>query len=140
MKIELTCSYCESVLRVDAIHAGKQLSCPTCQNLIPIPAESLEEPKFQSYGPPRPEGGYPQYESRDDRHSSDSTSLAIGILGMIFSFTCFCLFPVWILMNSYGMYLAFQMQGRGRKAAIITNGIALAMESFWVLSYIGSLF
>lgn len=38
MNIELSCISCESVLSVDAIHAGKQLRCPTCGQINSIPA------------------------------------------------------------------------------------------------------
>jgi hypothetical protein len=37
MKIEVTCGNCQSVLRVDGQHAGKQLRCPTCGSLCNIP-------------------------------------------------------------------------------------------------------
>jgi len=37
MKIEVTCSNCRSILRVDVIHAGKQVRCPACDYLTLIP-------------------------------------------------------------------------------------------------------
>lgn len=37
MKIELTCPQCQSVLRLDAEHAGKLARCPVCSELIKIP-------------------------------------------------------------------------------------------------------
>ena len=37
MKIEVTCSNCQSVLRVASEHSGKQLRCPTCGTLCNIP-------------------------------------------------------------------------------------------------------
>ncbi len=37
MKIELTCPQCQSVLRLDAEHAGKLALCPVCSELVEIP-------------------------------------------------------------------------------------------------------
>ena len=37
MKIEVTCSNCQSVMRVANEHEGKQLRCPTCGTLCNIP-------------------------------------------------------------------------------------------------------
>ena len=37
MKIDLECTICRSVLRVDAEHAGKQLRCPNCGGITSIP-------------------------------------------------------------------------------------------------------
>ena len=38
MPIELTCSNCQTVMRVAEEHAGKNVKCPTCKTVVPIPA------------------------------------------------------------------------------------------------------
>ena len=43
MAIDLSCSSCQSVLRVAEEHAGKKVRCPNCGNLTLIPAQSTTQ-------------------------------------------------------------------------------------------------
>ena len=140
MKIEIGCSECQSILRVDEEHRGKQLRCPVCKHLNPIPGGFVD-----AEGTPHPPerndsaGDYPpvSYDSSptsQSRSSELSTSIILGIIGIVMNASCGgCLFPVLFLLNVYGLIIAFNATGGARQAAMILNGVALAMSGFWIL-------
>ncbi len=145
MKIEITCSHCEAVLRVGSEHAGKQLRCPTCQNLLPIPSEpsiSAEVPvepvqpsrfsgAMDDFPQPTPHYIHPQVA---ESTSQLNISLVFGIAGIILNFGCSCLIPVFVVLNCIGIFWAIQSPSHPlRTAALITNGIALAIAAFQFL-------
>lgn len=137
MKIELTCSSCQSVLRVDAEHAGKQLRCPTCQGLTQIPAAntstSASDSKPSKFNSPmqdwkEPANHYPiQAPVAASQSSGEVISLVFGIMGIFLNFGCGCLFPVWLVLNLYGLYLGYYANGNLRTAALILNAISIAV-------------
>ncbi len=82
MKIDLECTICRSVLRVDAEHAGKQLRCPNCGGITSIPFQtdpSLADETGSESTPPtgdaiptapyRPDQNRPQYRHPIPPHS-----------------------------------------------------------------------
>ena len=134
MKIEVTCQFCHSLLRVDEEHAGKQLRCPTCNNLSPIPQNSIDE-KFKrpldDFEEPQPEYINPHPSAKP---SQGVEPLIFGILGIVLNIGCGCLFPMWFVLNLFGLYMSIRSDGKYRLAAIITNSIALAIGGFWILT------
>lgn len=149
MKIELTCSSCQSVLRVDAVHAGKQLRCPTCQGLTHIPAVSKSTSASDStpskFNSPMQDwtdqvqlhvGQAPVAASQS---SGEVISLVFGIMGIFLNLGCSCLFPVWLILNLYGLYLGYQSDGNLRKAALIMNAISIAIGALMAFRFVLSL-
>ena len=133
MKIEVNCAHCQSILRVAAEHAGKQLRCPTCGNLSQIPADPTADrfkQPLDDYEEPQPAYINATYEVQP---SQGTEALIFGILGIVFNFGCGCLFPLWFVMNLFGLYLSIKTNGSYRTAAIVTNSIALAIAGFWLL-------
>ena len=142
MKIELTCPYCEAVLRVDAEHAGKQLRCPTCQSLVPIPTEfnagTTDQSEYQQ--PSEDFSSQPTYinpQVNSASSSEETLSLTLGILGIIMNIGCGCLFPVWIILNLIGLFKGIASNGPMRTACIVTNGIGLGIAGLHLVSIFG---
>lgn len=161
MKIELTCPHCESVLRVDDIHAGKQLRCPNCQNLTSIPAVSStpsEEPSTPSEEPTigqipsheKPVEHSPYSQPMEDfaqapphyinptgnfDKGSETNSLVLGIVGIFMNAFCCggCGAPIWIVLNIVGLSMALKSDGPMRTACIITNVLSLIIGSIRLL-------
>ncbi len=137
MKIELTCPSCQTVLRVDAEHAGKQLRCPTCQGLTQIPVASTSTSANDStpskYNSPMQDWKDPADPYRiqspvpASQSSGEVISLVFGIMGIFLNFGCGCLFPVWLILNLYGLYLGYRSNGNLRTAALILNAISIAV-------------
>ena len=163
MKIEVTCAHCNSLLRVDAMHAGKQMRCPTCNNLSPIPEidtsvedetgfndeagggnASFRKAGFEDDRFSRPPADVEQPQpaflnsTMTAARSGSSEALVIGILGIVLNFGCGCLFPVWFVLNLFGLYLAIRHGDKYKKAGIVTNVIALAISGFWLLRMLWS--
>lgn len=146
MKIELTCPHCESVLRIDAGHAGKQARCPSCQNLTLIPSDSAPVEETIPYAkqlPPEDDSPYsppPEYvnASPPQQVSTDDTiSLVLGIVGIVMNIGCGCLFPAWLVLNLIGFYKAMGIYGPMKTACIVTNGIGLALGLFKFIWFFG---
>ncbi len=142
MKIELNCAFCSTVLRVDQEHSGKQVRCPSCQGLTRIPEITDAELATSGPGATRPASRYqapmsdwkqpiPDYatpfspSSPNGRSSRDIVSLVLGIGGIFLNVGCSCLFPVWLILNVYGLFMAVRSKGPFRTAAMITNLVAM---------------
>ena len=148
MKIELKCPTCESVLRVDAQHAGKQLRCPNCQNVTAIPLDVTNPTSFPTepsvFDQPMDDVNetHPHYiasnaTTTNEDSSQQTTSLIFGLLGIVLTFGCSgCLSPVLFFLNLYGFYIALNSNGPLKLACLITNGIALLLAfcigGFWL--------
>ena len=151
MKIEVPCSFCGSLLRVDSVHAGKQLRCPTCSNLSQIPGQSADAAdvsesdvsqtdqaanRYQA-PPADAEQALPIYlnsnHGRPQENRGSSEGLIIGILGIVMSLGCSCLFPIWVILSLFGLYFSLKPNANFRTAAIITNLIALAISGLILL-------
>ncbi len=148
MKIEVNCSSCQSLLRVDAEHQGKQLRCPVCQQLSFIPGseQPTASPDEDSFAAPldnSPPESYPRSQFTRQRNqraggnpqsSALSTSLILGIIGIVLNMGCGgCLFPLLFLMNGYGLFLAITNPGPMQQACLILNIIAMSFSGFWIL-------
>lgn len=139
MKIEVTCHHCDSILSVNAEHAGKQARCPNCQNLTPIPHDSAPilqaKPTSETYPHsdfhrPSNESPAPSYINPQPASpvSSDETlSLILGFVGIIMNVGCGCLFPAWMTLNLIGFFKALGSNGSMRTACLIANGIGLML-------------
>ena len=150
MKIELTCPHCDSILRVDAEHAGKQLRCPRCQMLTPIPDEpapfadstpaSQSTPFSNSNRPANASSTSPEYinPTSPSQVSSDETlSLILGFVGIVMNIGCGCLFPAWLILNLIGLFKAMGSNGPMRTACLVANGIGLLLGLGQLLLRIG---
>ncbi len=172
-RIEIICPYCQSVLRVEAIHAGKKLRCPSCNSITLIPGNQVgtDPPAYRGKSEPdertKPRqdpvqtatGGYryyspqepptPEYSavSRDptanytptytiEFDGRDSTSLALGIIGIVLNIFCSCMLPGIVIMNAIGLAKGYQSRGPLRTAGMITNGISLGISLLWLLVFV----
>jgi len=141
MKIEIGCLQCQSVLRVEDEHRGKQLRCPVCKHLNPIPgnpagAEAAPNPPERAASPEYSpiNASFDSGPTSRSRSSELSTSIILGIIGIVMNASCGgCLFSILFWVNLYGLIIAFNATGSSRQAAMILNGIALAMSGFWLL-------
>lgn len=151
MKIELKCHGCESLLKVDSAHAGKQARCPSCQTVNSIPhaddgidmgessgqrtehenpfgvEPSQQLPPSESTNPYRPVQGLPSSPSG----ASTELGLIFGIvsLGLIFfgSFFC-CIFPfVGVVLGGVGLIISVQSDSQYRTVAIVLNSISIGL-------------
>ena len=151
MKIELECEHCRTLLRLDREHAGKQFRCPACGNLSVVPDQTIpvkptdERPAtaegksapsahrthstdWADYAPPpvyrapRRLDEYPVDQFSGGSAGFAFTSLACGILGLVFAFTCFCISPI---IANVGIVLAFHARGAGFWIGLLVNFIAL---------------
>lgn len=151
MKIELKCHGCESLLKVDSAHAGKQARCPSCQTVNSIPhaddgidmgessgqgsehenpfgvEPSQQLPPSESTNPYRPVQGLPGSPSG----ASTELGLIFGIvsLGLIFfgSFFC-CIFPfVGVVLGGVGLIISVQSDSQYRTVAIVLNSISIGL-------------
>ncbi len=172
-KIEIICPYCQSVLRVEAIHAGKKLRCPSCNSITLIPGSQVgtDQPAYRGnpepndrpnprqnpvqtaaggnryYAPQEPPaqeysnlqrdrtGNYaPTYNIEFD--GRDSTSLALGIIGIVLNIFCSCMLPGIVIMNAIGFAKGYQSRGPLRTAGMITNGISLGISLLRLLVFV----
>jgi phage FluMu protein Com len=153
MKIEVTCAKCQSLLRVDEEHLGKMMRCPVCSEINTISTVSRSEPLAGEYGsyelfepPPSPfappmsdwtaGGAQPANRFEGRTNNPDGVSLMLGITGIILNCSCGCLFPVWLVLNGVGLYMALKSNGPLRKAAIVTNTIAIIIGLIMVFVFL----
>lgn len=152
MKIEVSCSECQSVLRVSEEHRGKQLRCPVCEHLNPIPisgsSNSTATPSDAHATSPYDDSADANFDYSEPvfdpqniqggqatNQSSDlSTSIVLGILGIVLNMSCGgCLFPILFFVNAYGLMLGYKSTSSARQTAIILNVIAMTISGFWIL-------
>ena len=142
MKIELTCQHCESILRVGVEHAGKHLRCPNCQNLSIIPGHApveLVEPTGENSKFSAPVDDFtqpaPAYINPTTPRESrqEVLSLIFGIVGILMNFSCLCVVPIFLILNFFGLFWAFQSTGSLRLAGILTNAFALLVATGKIL-------
>lgn len=145
-KIEIECSFCQSLLRVDISHAGKRLRCPSCNNISDIPGQRKTVPTPN----PKPTVLEPAFDDRPRQAatsgfegrataspagqngkgiSGDVVGLATGIGGIVGTFICGCVSPAILLVCGWGLYRSFRSNGMMRSAAITTNFIAMAIAA-----------
>ena len=80
MKVEVACRHCNTLMRVNAEHIGKQVRCPNCQQLSLIePTGSVDEeviqekPSWAESQPQEPATSWPQspvYPNPNVQHGS----------------------------------------------------------------------
>ena len=159
-KIEITCSFCQAVLRVDQDHAGKRLRCPSCNNISNIPGgPQQQEPPKQ-----KPSMLEPAFDDRPASHAApgsggsgnsggggllkigssgrgDVIGLVTGIGGIVGNFVCGCLSPLVIVVCAWGLFRSYKSpDGHLKSTAITTNVIALAIAAvrgllFWTMGF-----
>ena len=163
MKIELKCHGCESLLKVDSAHAGKQARCPSCQTVNSIPHADDGIDMGQSSGqrtehenpfgvePSRP---LPVSKSANPYHpvlgaagSPSGGSVELGLifgivsLGLIFfgSFFC-CIFPVvGVVLGGVGLIISVQSDSEYRTVAIVLNSISIGSFLIAVIGFLAFL-
>jgi tetratricopeptide (TPR) repeat protein len=74
MPISITCSHCESVHDAPDFLAGKRIPCPTCQEIIQIPAESDSTSSFAAPAQPLTGEENPLGESSSNLAADDILS------------------------------------------------------------------
>ena len=77
--------------------------------------------------PPSPGVGW-RTGIRPGRDWDGSLSLAVGITGLVASLTCWCLSPILLALNLFGLVLGLRAHSPVKTAARITNGLAIAIE------------
>ena len=154
MKIQLTCTHCNSELRVGIEHAGKHVRCPVCQQLTLIPYEqkptddqieivhdSSSEPKTSSPEPPWPAYSTGQTRANYQSPNNDVASLVLGGLAIVSVFICGCFGMIVTPCLAFpGLSLANSSRGPNRQAAKTTNIIALIMWAMACLFWIAVVF
>jgi len=153
-KIEITCSFCQAVLRVDQNHAGKRLRCPSCNNISNIPGgqqeptsgkASMLEPAFDdrppSHASPAAKDSGGGLLGIGSSVRGDVIGLVTGIGGIVGNFICGCLSPLVIVVCAWGLYRSYNSPaGHLKSTAITTNIIALAIAAvrgllFWLMGF-----
>ena len=163
MKIELKCHGCESLLKVDSDHAGKQARCPSCQTVNSIPhaddgidmgessgqgsehenpfgvEPSRQLPPSESANPYRPVQGIAGSPSG----GSAELGLIFGIvsLALVFfgSIVC-CIFPVvGVIMGGVGLIISVQSDSEYRTVAIVLNSISIGSFLIAVIGFLAFL-
>jgi LSD1 subclass zinc finger protein len=164
MNIELKCHGCESLLKVDTVHAGKQARCPSCQTVNSIPQAddgidmgqssgqrtehenpfgvepSRPLPPSESANPYRPVQGIAGTPSG----ASTELGLIFGIvsLGLIFFGSIFCcIFPVvGVVLGGVGLIISVQSDSQYRTVAIVLNSISIVSFLIALICFVLFLF
>jgi hypothetical protein len=138
MKIEVNCLHCQALLRVDAEHAGKQLRCPACNNLSPIPA-MVQDNKFSQ---PLQDAEQPQPEYINSPAPAVSSpridALVFGILSILLNFGCGCLFPACLVLSLIGLYLTVTSDCQYPRVSVAANVIGLLISFIWMMMFLVS--
>ena len=148
-KLEVNCTFCGSILRVDSEHAGKRLRCPSCNNISDIPGQpnyGTSESFSQTHGAGnRPHGdaafgdrpvyrSAPTHAPAGDRVfigqlKSDTSGFVVGLAGLLLNLMCplGCVSPLFVVANIWGLYKSLGSAGNLRQAGIILNSLALGI-------------
>ena len=163
MKIELKCHGCESLLKVESVHAGKQARCPSCQtvNSIPHTDDGIDMGEGSRQGTehenpfgvqprrqlPASDAATPYHPVLGAAGSPSGTSAELGLifgivsLGLIFfgSFFC-CIFPVvGVIMGGVGLIISVQSDSEYRTVAIVLNSISIGSFLIAVIGFLAFL-
>jgi ribosomal protein S27E len=148
MKIELTCPGCQSTVRVDAVHAGKQVRCPVCGCIsqVPLDAKVVEDivegetPEPTAPAKPSrsirdsvfdrpPVSNLPQRIGNGNPRPIDNRFLLAfmwGIGSIISNFVC-CGPIVGTILAVVGLYNGLRCKSSLKQSAIVINLVALAI-------------
>lgn len=140
MKIELTCPDCNSTIRVEAIHSGKQVRCPVCSCIsqVPVDGEVLPPPKprIGDSSSNSPISGLPKRvgntrNRRRDRRALDKRIVWAFIWAAVaLGNTFFCCGPILgIVFSLLGLVQAVGSRSVLRQSGVVVNLIALAVSA-----------
>ena len=140
MKIELTCPDCNATIRVDQVHAGKQVRCPVCSCIsqVPVGGEVVAQPPKPQIGDSAsrsPISGLPtrvgnrRRERRDRRAIDQKIVMAFVWASVSMGNTFFCCGPiVGIVFSLLGLVQAVSSKSVLRQSGVVVNLIALAVS------------
>lgn len=146
MKIQLRCASCQTLLAVAPEAAGKWVRCPRCNHLTlsgqpsepdtettrphhdTSPDKTAPDFAVPLPGQRSPTAQHPAPAATTGRYSDGALSLLAGTVGILFSFSCWCVVPALLIVNLIGLHLAIKSQGRIRTAGLITNGLAVLIQ------------
>lgn len=147
MKIELTCPDCNSSIRVDDVHAGKQVRCPVCNCIsqVPVAGEVVAKPAKPVMGDSAtrtPISGLPDHVGngrRRDRRTFDRKIFwaffwATGAIAN--NFIC-CGSFVGMAFSLVGLVQAMGSKSIFRQSGVVVNLIALIISVVFQIFGIG---
>ena len=147
MKIELTCPNCNSTIRVDEVHAGKQVRCPVCSCIsqVPVDGEVVAKPTkpvIEDSATDTPISGLPNRvgnERRRNRKTFDRKIFwaffwATGAIAN--NFLC-CGSFVGMAFSLVGLVQAMGSKSIFRQSGVLVNLIALIISVVFQIFGIG---
>lgn len=148
MKIELSCPDCQSTIRVEEIHAGKQVRCPVCSCISQVPVDgevlSPPRPKIGDSALNSPISGLPaqigsgRNRNRDRRAIDKKIVWSFVWAGAALGCTFFCCGPmVGSIFSIVGLFQAIRSKSVLRQSGVVVNLISLVISGLVQIFHLG---